>query len=438
MVVLLLDRSHPGGIWGVLHPIAEALRDRGDDPVLVRWHDRPGGAAEVPEGIRAVDVEAPPRRFRADVPRQLAHFRRAFAELLRAERPDVVHANFVLPGAPAVRAARAAGVRRVVLTRHELRGALRLPLRLLDAAVSRRADVRTYVSRAVAESYAVAAPDFPGGSGPPAYGAGTLAAPVPADVVVHNGIDLTAADAAVAAAGPRDPDRLVCAGRLDRVKGQATLLRALPAVLRDRPGARLELIGDGPDRGRLEGLAGELGVRDRVTFAGWRPRSEALRAFAGAGAVAVPSDGTQEGFGLTIAEAAAAGAALVVSDIPVFREVLGGGERGGEAAAHWFRPGDAAGCAAAVAAALAGPAPGVGGPAAAAVRGAVLGRPDDFGVLGRLRRPGRLQRPGRLLASPRRARPAPDRRPPRPGPPRPGPPRPGPPRPGPPRPGGRA
>jgi glycosyltransferase involved in cell wall biosynthesis len=40
--------------------------------------------------------------------------------------------------------------------------------------------------------------------------------------------------------------------------------------------------------------------------------------------VVVPSDGSQEGYGLVVTEAVACGAPLILSDIPVFREVMRG------------------------------------------------------------------------------------------------------------------
>jgi phosphatidylinositol alpha-1,6-mannosyltransferase len=61
---------------------------------------------------------------------------------------------------------------------------------------------------------------------------------------------------------------VVCVGRLVRRKGQDTLLRAWPAVLRAHPDAMLLLVGDGPDRRRLGRIAGAVGVLDSVVFAG--------------------------------------------------------------------------------------------------------------------------------------------------------------------------
>src|SRR5204863_1117047 len=53
------------------------------------------------------------------------------------------------------------------------------------------------------------------------------------------------------------------------------------------PGARLVLVGDGPERERLERLAGDQD--GRVTFLGPRPRAEALRVLAGADAAVLSS-----------------------------------------------------------------------------------------------------------------------------------------------------
>ncbi|MBG0821932.1 glycosyltransferase family 4 protein [Planomonospora sp. ID91781] len=66
------------------------------------------------------------------------------------------------------------------------------------------------------------------------------------------------------AAGPV----VVCVSRLVPRKGQDTLLRAWPRVLRAVPDARLLLVGGGPYRGSLERLAGRLGLRDSVRLTG--------------------------------------------------------------------------------------------------------------------------------------------------------------------------
>ena len=61
--------------------------------------------------------------------------------------------------------------------------------------------------------------------------------------------------------------RVVFTGRLHPQKNLDTLLDAWPAVMR-RTGANLILVGQGPDRARLEARAGALGIAAHVQFAG--------------------------------------------------------------------------------------------------------------------------------------------------------------------------
>ena len=67
---------------------------------------------------------------------------------------------------------------------------------------------------------------------------------------------------------PPEAPVVVCAARLVRRKGQDTLIRAWPDVARALPGARLLLVGDGPDRGRLQRMVRRRGLASSVIFAG--------------------------------------------------------------------------------------------------------------------------------------------------------------------------
>lgn len=62
--------------------------------------------------------------------------------------------------------------------------------------------------------------------------------------------------------------RLVHVAGLTPVKDQVTLLRAFARLRRANAGATLDIVGDGPQHGRLEQLAHELGVDDHVIFRG--------------------------------------------------------------------------------------------------------------------------------------------------------------------------
>jgi glycosyltransferase involved in cell wall biosynthesis len=118
----------------------------------------------------------------------------------------------------------------------------------------------------------------------------------------------------VAGLDPRAP-LVVCVGRLCRQKGQDVLLRAWPRVLRRVPGARLVLVGDGPDRARLAGRAPKS-----VLFAG--AVTDAAPWYRAADLVVLPS--RWEGMALAPLEAMACERPVVVTDVDGARESLPG------------------------------------------------------------------------------------------------------------------
>jgi glycosyltransferase involved in cell wall biosynthesis len=86
---------------------------------------------------------------------------------------------------------------------------------------------------------------------------------------IYNGIDPELYDAAPPVEADAPPSAAMIA-RLSAVKDVDTLLRATDQVRRQLPTFELRLIGDGPERGRLESLTDELGIRQNVQFLGTR------------------------------------------------------------------------------------------------------------------------------------------------------------------------
>jgi glycosyltransferase involved in cell wall biosynthesis len=82
--------------------------------------------------------------------------------------------------------------------------------------------------------------------------------------------------------------RIVVPRRLFPKNGVEYFIRALPLVSRERE-VEAFLIGDGPERGRLEALAKELGVSDRVDFLGKRPHGEMPGLLSSADLAVIPS-----------------------------------------------------------------------------------------------------------------------------------------------------
>ena len=64
---------------------------------------------------------------------------------------------------------------------------------------------------------------------------------------------------------------IVFLGTLFHFSGLDGFIRALPQILRQVPDAKLLIVGDGPQRKKLEAITGELGLGDRVTMTGFQP-----------------------------------------------------------------------------------------------------------------------------------------------------------------------
>jgi glycosyltransferase involved in cell wall biosynthesis len=119
--------------------------------------------------------------------------------------------------------------------------------------------------------------------------------------------------------------RLIMVATLEGHKDHATLLQAMPAVIRAVPDVQLWLAGDGSLRAPLEKLSASLRLGDTVTFLGSRRDVPALL---GQSDIFVFSTTRAEGLGTVLIEALAAGLPVVASDVPACHETLAGGRWG--------------------------------------------------------------------------------------------------------------
>jgi teichuronic acid biosynthesis glycosyltransferase TuaC len=131
-------------------------------------------------------------------------------------------------------------------------------------------------------------------------------------------VDRASAKAALGVSGPL----LAAAGALVPRKGQDLALAALAEI----PGATLMLVGGGPDRARLERLAREHGVADRVRFLGVQPHDALPGLLAAADVMVLPT--ASEGLANVWVEALACGTPVVTSDVGGAREVIDRPEAG--------------------------------------------------------------------------------------------------------------
>lgn len=136
--------------------------------------------------------------------------------------------------------------------------------------------------------------------------------------VVRNAVDAAPFAGAV---WPRPgPPSLLFMARLVPGKGLEDVIRAV-GLLADRGReVKLTVVGDGPVRPSAEALARELGMTDRITFAGFIEERAAARFYMSAWLLAFPSH--SEGFSMTIFQAVAAGMPIVTTRIRAAADYL--------------------------------------------------------------------------------------------------------------------
>lgn len=122
---------------------------------------------------------------------------------------------------------------------------------------------------------------------------------------------------------------LLTVGRLDareRYKGHDRVMRAIPSLVAQGHDIAYVVAGQGDDLQRLEALAAELKIADRVRFLGALSRAELADVYRAADLFVMPSTG--EGFGIAFLEAMASGTPALGLDAAGASDALADGELG--------------------------------------------------------------------------------------------------------------
>ncbi|MBB4979961.1 MULTISPECIES: glycosyltransferase family 4 protein [Streptomyces] len=299
----------PGGIQAFLHNMALRL----DPDRIVVYASTWKRSREGIEATAAFDAEQPFTVVRdrttmlLPTPRVTA---RATA-LLREHGCESVWFGAAAPLGLMAPALRRAGARRLVATTHgHEAGWAQLPAaRQLLRRIGEGTDTITYLGEYTRSRIATALT-------PAAAGRMVQLPPGVDEKTFHPD---SGGDEVRARLGLSDRPVVVCVSRLVPRKGQDTLIRAMPEILRRVPDAVLLIVGGGPYEKDLHRLAAETGVAGSVRFTGAVPWSE-LPAHYGAGDVfAMPCRTRRggldvEGLGIVYLEASATGLPVVAGD----------------------------------------------------------------------------------------------------------------------------
>jgi len=123
---------------------------------------------------------------------------------------------------------------------------------------------------------------------------------------------------------------IVAVGRLVPKKGFDLLIKAFARL--DRPGVRLRIAGDGPERAALAARAEAEGVADRVDLLGAQPHAEALAVIRSGAIFALPcrtsATGDRDGIPVVLMEAMAAGKPVIAGRLETIAELVEDGTSG--------------------------------------------------------------------------------------------------------------
>jgi glycosyltransferase involved in cell wall biosynthesis len=123
--------------------------------------------------------------------------------------------------------------------------------------------------------------------------------------IVYNGVDPTR----FVPHNCPETNTVLSVGNLIPTKGHEVLIRALAGATAAIPEISCEVIGDGPERRRLQELAARLGIADRVRFVGRKSRAEVADAMQRCRLFVLPSN--YEALGCVYLEAMACGKVAV-------------------------------------------------------------------------------------------------------------------------------
>ena len=301
------DYSHPGGVTEHIRHLAKWLDQLGHEVRTFAPSSRSGIEHEVPHFYRiGRPIPIPVNRSVARITLSF-HLADRVNEILDRERFDVLH--FHEPLMPA------------------------LPLTMLRLSPAAnvgtfhafaRSNVGYYYGRAIFKHYlerlhAMIAVSEPAREFVRQY---FPSAPLR---VIPNGVDVDTFKPGLAPIRHLRDDavNVLFVGRLEPRKGLRDLLRGYQYMKARVPNSRLIIVGDGPQRPRVESFISSHRIED-VVMAGYVPQPVLPRYYASADIFCAPATG-RESFGIVLLEAMASGLPVVATEIPGYLSVVSPG-----------------------------------------------------------------------------------------------------------------
>lgn len=304
-ILHLITELEPGGAENLLLNICRGLNKEKFN-LIVGYISGPGTQATEfrRAGVRLVDLS---RRGKID---PLLLFKLFF--LVRKERIQIVHTHLVHASIVGRIAAKLAGVKTILTTRHYAYAEKeRSLIYWLERKTTHFNRFTIAISQAV-KDYLVRNENYDDRR----------------VTVIYNAVDLNILDsnAIPEISTGHDGCLIASVGRLHPQKGFETLLKSMPQVIREFSSVKLIIIGDGIQRKYLEGLCFDLQISEQVIFLGRKTPAEVLGYLKNIDLFVLASN--WEGFGLALIEAMALRKPVVATKVEGICEIVEDGQTG--------------------------------------------------------------------------------------------------------------
>jgi glycosyltransferase involved in cell wall biosynthesis len=273
---------------------------------------------EVVDEYKAVGCEVILMKLGRDI--QLLVFVKVLRDLFSEINPDVVHVQYMTPGALAILAARIAGIKKIIATVHQPYSSWHSLLsKILLRSSALLCDHFIAVSSKVEQSWFGSSRNF----------IGNERIRIPKHFTIYNAVDVSrvetlsrSEDAIALKVSLGLSCRFVFGyiGRLSREKGVDTLFDAFDILVQHCSDIDLLIVGDGPEKKSLEKRYSSKKWWKKVFFAGRQSWDNAMMHLAAMDAVIVPS--RFEGFGLSVVEAMAASKPVIAAKTGGLMEII--------------------------------------------------------------------------------------------------------------------
>lgn len=301
-----------GGLESHAYYLCRELVRLGDEVTMVTSRSKPEAAGrEVMDGVQVIRTWFPGKSPAGWITHTLASIP---TYLPLARHADILHAQTFASAPPAMLARARFGTPMVLTlhTSHFLRLATRPAWQPILRRIIRAADWLLAASEEIRD---VALGLYPH----------------PRAEALTNGVDTELFRPAGDPPGSNGRRRVIVPRRLFAKNGVEYFIRAMP-LLRQGLDVEAVVVGDGPERPRLEALARELGVADAVRFLGARPNTEMPALLAGADVAVFPS--LMEATSVAALEAMSCGRPVAASRVGGLPEIVD------EEVGTLFRPAD--------------------------------------------------------------------------------------------------